>query len=62
MTSLLLFPFRSSESDFHYIKSYCPYQNIKDQVFISLIHYFYSLLFIVPFKFVLTFQLVGEIL
>lgn len=23
---------RSSERDFHYIKSYCPYQNISDQV------------------------------
>lgn len=23
----------SSESDFHYIKSYCPYQNIKDQLY-----------------------------
>lgn len=26
----------SNESDFHYIKSYCPYQNIKDQVYPSV--------------------------
>ena len=24
--------FRSNESDFRYIRSYCPYQNIRDQV------------------------------
>lgn len=30
---MLLFSlFRSNESDFHYIKSYCPYQNIRDKV------------------------------
>ena len=32
LVKFLLIFFRSSESDFHYIKSYCPYQNIKDQV------------------------------
>lgn len=26
----------SNESDFHYIKSYCPYQNIRDQVYPSV--------------------------
>lgn len=30
--SFSFFFFRSNESDFHYIKSYCPYQNISDKV------------------------------
>lgn len=38
------FLFRSNESDFHYIKSYCPYQNIRDKVWffpsISFIFFF----------------------
>ena len=35
---------RSNESDFHYIKSYCPYQNIRDKVWFSLVFLFFWLL------------------
>ena len=34
---------RSNESDFHYIKSYCPYQNIRDKVWFSLVFLFFWL-------------------
>ena len=35
---------RSNESDFHYIKSYCPYQNIRDKVWFYLVFLFFWLL------------------
>ena len=34
---------RSNENDFHYIKSYCPYQNIRGKVWFSLVFLFFWL-------------------
>ena len=36
--------YRSNESDFHYIKSYCPYQNIRDKVWFSQVFLFLAFL------------------